>query len=139
MSCPSIATGQPARPRSPSPRVWREPVGSWSRRSKLHSVRSGLTNTGFAPGRPGTGFATLVLAALAVPANCAADVRTPDRYAQPDMIELTVNEIRRLINVLLTRPTGSMPTSCAGQTGDADTKRERSESTTPAASSRIQQ
>jgi len=53
-------------------------------------------------------FTTLALAALAVLAICAADARTPDRLAQPDMIELTVNEIRRLINVLLIRPTGSI-------------------------------
>jgi len=50
-------------------------------------------------------FTTLALAALAVLAICAADARTPDRHAQPDMIDLTVNEIRRLINVLLIRPT----------------------------------
>jgi SRSO17 transposase len=53
-------------------------------------------------------FTTLALAALAVLAICAADARTPDRRAQPDMIELTVNEIRRLINVLLIRPTRSV-------------------------------
>ena len=53
-------------------------------------------------------FTTLALAALAVLAICAADARTPDRHAQPDMIDLTVNEIRRLINVLLIRPTRSI-------------------------------
>jgi SRSO17 transposase len=53
-------------------------------------------------------FTTLALAALAVLAICAADARTSDRHAQPDMIELTVNEIRRLINVLLIRPTRSI-------------------------------
>jgi SRSO17 transposase len=53
-------------------------------------------------------FTTLALAALAVLAICAADARTPDRRAQPDMIELAVNEIRRLINVLLIRPTRSI-------------------------------
>lgn len=53
-------------------------------------------------------FTTLALAALAVLAICAADARTPDRRAQPDMIDLTVNEIRRLINVLLIRPTRSI-------------------------------
>ena len=50
-------------------------------------------------------FTTLALAALAVLAICAAEARTPDRRAQPDMTDLTVNEIRRLINVLLIRPT----------------------------------
>jgi SRSO17 transposase len=53
-------------------------------------------------------FTTLALAALAVLAICAADARPADRPAQPDMIELTVNEIRRLINILLTRPTRSV-------------------------------
>ena len=53
-------------------------------------------------------FTTLALAALAVLAICAADARTPDRCARPDMIELTVNEIRRLINVLLIWPTRSI-------------------------------
>ncbi|MFD1365758.1 IS701 family transposase [Actinoplanes sichuanensis] len=50
-------------------------------------------------------FTTLALAALAVLAICAADARSADRHGQPDMIDLTVNEIRRLINVLLIRPT----------------------------------
>lgn len=53
-------------------------------------------------------FTTLALAALAVLAICAADARTADRPAQPDMIDLTVNEIRRLINVLLIRPMRSI-------------------------------
>jgi SRSO17 transposase len=53
-------------------------------------------------------FTTLAIAALAVLAICAADARTPDHHGQPDMIELTVNEIRRLINVLLIRPTLSI-------------------------------
>jgi hypothetical protein len=41
-------------------------------------------------------------------AVCAADARTPNRRAQPNLIDLTVNEIRRLINVLLIRPTRSI-------------------------------
>ena len=53
-------------------------------------------------------FTTLALAALAVLAICAADARTPDRHDQPDIIELTVNEIRRLINILLIRPARSI-------------------------------
>jgi SRSO17 transposase len=53
-------------------------------------------------------FTTLALAALAVLAICAADARTTNRHGQPDMIDLTVNEIRRLINVLLIRPTRSI-------------------------------
>ena len=40
-------------------------------------------------------FTTLALAALAVLAICAADARSADRPAQPDMIDLTINEIRR--------------------------------------------
>jgi SRSO17 transposase len=53
-------------------------------------------------------FTTLALAALAVLAICAADARTRDRHAEPDLIDLTVNEIRRLINVLLLQPTRSI-------------------------------
>lgn len=53
-------------------------------------------------------FTTLALAALAVLAICAADARTPNRRDQPDMIDLTVNEIRWLINILLIRPTRSI-------------------------------
>lgn len=53
-------------------------------------------------------FTTLALAALAVLAICAADARTAKRHDQPDMIDLTVNEIRRLINILLIRPTRSV-------------------------------
>ncbi|MFV2103966.1 hypothetical protein [Micromonospora sp. LOL_024] len=53
-------------------------------------------------------FTTLAPAALAVLAICAADTRTAHRHPQPDMIELTVNEIRRPINVLLIRPARSI-------------------------------
>lgn len=53
-------------------------------------------------------FTTLALAALAVLAICTADARSAQRRAQPDIIDLTVNEIRRLINVLLIRPTRSI-------------------------------
>jgi hypothetical protein len=49
-------------------------------------------------------FTTLALAALAVLALCAADTGSADDHGQPDLIRLTVNEIRRLINVLLIRP-----------------------------------
>jgi hypothetical protein len=48
------------------------------------------------------------MAALAVLAICAADARATDRHGQPDMIDLTVNEIRRLINVLLIWPARSI-------------------------------
>ncbi|GIE89659.1 hypothetical protein Are01nite_61390 [Actinoplanes regularis] len=75
-------------------------------------------------------FTTLALAALAVLAICAAEARRHDQ-GQPDMIQLTVNEIRRLINVFLVQ---ASPTVCAGHAGDADTRRERDEPTTPAAS-----
>jgi anti-sigma-K factor RskA len=53
-------------------------------------------------------FSTLALAAVAVLAICVADTRTADRHPRPDMIQLTVNEIRRLINVLLIQPTRSI-------------------------------
>ncbi|GAA2602770.1 IS701 family transposase [Winogradskya consettensis] len=53
-------------------------------------------------------FTTLALAALAILALCTATSRTPEHHGQDDMIELTVNEIRRLINVLLIRPTHSI-------------------------------
>jgi SRSO17 transposase len=48
-------------------------------------------------------FTTLALAALAVLTLCAADTGSADDHGQPDLIRLTVNEIRRLINVLLIR------------------------------------
>ncbi len=50
-------------------------------------------------------FTTLAMAALAVLAICTADSR--DRHDDPSrqtMIELTVNEIRRLINTLIIKP-----------------------------------
>lgn len=50
-------------------------------------------------------FTTLAIAALAVLAICAADSRDHnDHPTQPTMIELTVNEIRRLINTFLIEP-----------------------------------
>lgn len=50
-------------------------------------------------------FTTLAIAALAVLAICAADSRDSDDHrAQQTLIELTVNEIRRLINVFLIEP-----------------------------------
>jgi len=49
--------------------------------------------------------ATLALAALAILAICAAD--TIQDHAQPDTIRLSINEIRRLINILILHPTGS--------------------------------
>ena len=50
-------------------------------------------------------FTTLALAALAVLAICAAEATHADEPEHPDMIQLTVNEIRRLINVFLIRTT----------------------------------
>jgi SRSO17 transposase len=49
-------------------------------------------------------FTTLALAALAVLAICAADSRDRDDPRRQTMIELTVNEIRRLINTLIIQP-----------------------------------
>jgi SRSO17 transposase len=50
-------------------------------------------------------FTTLAMAALAVLAICVADSRDPDNPpTQQTMIELTVNEIRRLINAFLIKP-----------------------------------
>jgi SRSO17 transposase len=49
-------------------------------------------------------FTTLALAALAVLTLCAADNHRSDRPAEPTMIALTVNEIRRLINALIIQP-----------------------------------
>ncbi len=48
-------------------------------------------------------FTTLALAALAILALCAADTDPADDHDRPDLIRLTVNEIR-LINALLIRP-----------------------------------
>ena len=79
-------------------------------------------------------FITLAPAALAVLAICDADARTADRHARPDMIELTVNGIRRLINILLIQPTRSIAYRLHWQTGDAGTRHEPDEPTTPAAS-----
>jgi SRSO17 transposase len=52
-------------------------------------------------------FTTLALAALAILTICAADTNRRDDHAQPDTIRLSVNEIRRLINILIPHPTGS--------------------------------
>jgi hypothetical protein len=50
-------------------------------------------------------FTTLALAALAILAICAAD--TTQDHAQQDTIQLSVNEIRRLINILILHSTGN--------------------------------
>jgi SRSO17 transposase len=49
-------------------------------------------------------FTTLALAALAILAICAAQAGPGDHHGQPDLIRLTVNEIRRLMNTLLLPP-----------------------------------
>jgi SRSO17 transposase len=49
-------------------------------------------------------FTTLALAALAVLTICAADATTGERDTDRDVIDLTVNEIRRLINAMIIRP-----------------------------------
>jgi SRSO17 transposase len=49
--------------------------------------------------------ATLALAALAILAICAAG--TAEDNTQPDTIRLSLNEIRRLINILILHPSGS--------------------------------
>jgi SRSO17 transposase len=51
-------------------------------------------------------FTTLALAALAILAICAAD--TIEDHAQPDAIRLSINEIRRLINILILHPASSI-------------------------------
>ncbi|KOX06701.1 hypothetical protein ADK66_22245 [Micromonospora sp. NRRL B-16802] len=48
-------------------------------------------------------FTTLALAALAILAICAADAAA-EEPTDTAMIKLTVNEIRRLINILVFRP-----------------------------------
>lgn len=53
-------------------------------------------------------FTTLALAALAILAICTTQTAAADKPEHPDMIRLTVNEIRRLINVFLIRPTRSI-------------------------------
>jgi SRSO17 transposase len=53
-------------------------------------------------------FTTLAIAALAILAICTAEARTADEPEHPDMIPLTINEIRRLINVLLIQATRSV-------------------------------
>ncbi|MFC7549985.1 IS701 family transposase [Plantactinospora sp. GCM10030261] len=53
-------------------------------------------------------FTTLALAALAILAICTADTGTADEAEHPDLIRLTVNEIRRLINIFLIQPTRSI-------------------------------
>ncbi|GAA4264201.1 hypothetical protein ACFQZ5_60950 [Dactylosporangium darangshiense] len=47
-------------------------------------------------------FTTLAMAALAVLTICAADAAT--RTAAADLIDLIVNEIRRLLNTLIIQP-----------------------------------
>jgi SRSO17 transposase len=49
-------------------------------------------------------FTTLALAALAILAICAAEATSTEHAEDPDMIRLTVNEIRRLINVFRDQP-----------------------------------
>jgi SRSO17 transposase len=51
-------------------------------------------------------FTTLALAALAILAICAAD--TAEDRAQPDTTRLSIAEIRRLINILILHPVGSI-------------------------------
>jgi hypothetical protein len=54
-------------------------------------------------------FTILAMAALAVPAVCTADSREAnDDPNQQTMIELTVNEIRRLINTFIIEPVRSL-------------------------------
>jgi anti-sigma-K factor RskA len=52
-------------------------------------------------------FTTLALAALAILAICAAEAAPAEQTEHPDMISLTVNEIRRLINVFRDQPAPS--------------------------------
>lgn len=50
-------------------------------------------------------FTTLALAALAILAICAAEAAPAKQSEHPNMISLTVNEIRRLINIFRDQPT----------------------------------
>ncbi|MFI9580480.1 hypothetical protein ACIHCQ_01190 [Streptomyces sp. NPDC052236] len=52
-------------------------------------------------------FTTLALAALAILAICAAEATSTEQTEDQDMIRLTVNEIRRLINVFRDQPARS--------------------------------
>lgn len=52
-------------------------------------------------------FTTLALAALAILAICTADTSHRDDHAQPDTIRPSINEIRRLINILILHPASS--------------------------------
>jgi SRSO17 transposase len=52
-------------------------------------------------------FITLALAALAILTICAADTRAAQDHAQPDTIWLSINEVRRLINILILHPADS--------------------------------
>ena len=60
----------------------------------------------------------------------------PARHAEPERLASVdlLHDIRRLINILLIRPTRSSAYRCTGQIGDAATKPEPNEPTTPAAS-----
>jgi SRSO17 transposase len=49
-------------------------------------------------------FTTLALAALAILTICTADTNDGDGHSQPDTIRLSINEIRRLINILILHP-----------------------------------
>lgn len=82
------------------------------------------------------------MAALAVLAICAADAAGPD--AGPDagtgqprhagLIKLTVNEIRRLINVFVIRPIRNLAHRLHWSGCDAATRPERDDPTTSAVS-----
>jgi hypothetical protein len=62
----------------------------------------------------------------------------PARHAEPERLASAdlLHDIRRLINILLIRPTRSIACRCTGQPGDAATKPEPEpdEPATPAAS-----
>ncbi|GLW30947.1 hypothetical protein Areg01_38870 [Actinoplanes regularis] len=78
-------------------------------------------------------FTTLALAALAVLAICAAEARRHDQ-GQPDMIQLTVNEIRRIINVFPIQATRSVAYRLRWSRWRRRQQARANEPTTPAAS-----
>jgi hypothetical protein len=75
-----------------------------------HADAAVWTSTRSDGGTPGTASPPLALAALAVLAICAGNAATSaaDDAADPGLIKLTVNEVRRLSNTFIIRPTSDL-------------------------------